>query len=131
MPPTETGATSSGLPPDPGSAPMGDGTVERGDPGPGGHGIAGALHVLAGLAADTKPTIEVNTHAGPAITGEHFVPEGSVRDYDAAALMGEFKIAGPEGLTLAKVQADADALWRRQYNDGPLGSSDPTAIDPV
>lgn len=51
----------------------------------------------------------------------------TTRDYDPEA-MGEFKTAGPPGLTLAQVQADADALWKRQYNDGPLGSDDPAPI---
>jgi hypothetical protein len=90
---------------DPGSAPMGDGTVERGDPGPGGHGIGGAVHAIGELATDR-----------------------AIRDYDATATYGEFKTAGPAGLTLAQIQADADALWKRQYNDGPLGSDDPPPI---
>src|SRR5208282_2315602 len=54
-------------------------------------------------------------------------PMGDARDAEPE-LMGEFKVAGPPGLTLAQINADADALWKRQYNDGPLGSDNPKPI---
>ena len=66
--------------------------------------------------------------AGYAFRGQNPVKAGDARDYDPLETIGEFKVAGPPGLTLAQVQADADALWKRQYNDGPLGSDNPKPI---
>ncbi len=66
--------------------------------------------------------------AGYAFRGQNPVKAGDARDYDPLETIGEFKVAGPPGLTLAQVQAVADALWKRQYNDGPLGSDNPKPI---